>query len=59
MDGESAGKKKERAGRLQIGDILPSFLADLKIGFHSSSSATKYRAILGALGRQGDGEGVE
>jgi hypothetical protein len=59
VDGESAGKQKERAGRLQIGGILPSFPADLKLGFHSSSSATEYGAVLGALGRQGGGEGVK
>jgi hypothetical protein len=59
VDGEGAGKQNERAGRLQISGILPSFPADLKIGFHSSSLATEYGAVLGALGRQGDGEGVK
>jgi hypothetical protein len=44
---------------VQIDCILPSFPADLKVGFHSSFSATEYGAVLGVLGRQGDGEGVK
>jgi hypothetical protein len=47
------------AVRFQIDAILPSFPADLKLGFLSSSSTIDYGVVLGALGIQGDGEGVK
>jgi hypothetical protein len=49
MDGVSVCKKRERAERVRIIGILPSFPADRNGGFLSSSSVAGHGVALGAL----------